>query len=79
MNLGLPPLDSPVPLSPGVLPVHVRGLGHAGDTGPARHLAHIDLVVISSLAVLYLLQSACEDGGVSLSLYCCCIVVVVSL
>jgi len=68
MNLGLPSLDSPVPLSSGILPAHVRSLWHGLTSRLLGNLLDVGFIVIRPLAVLDLLLSPGQDGGVRLHL-----------
>ena len=68
VHLGLPLLDGPVPLSPGVLPRHVGSAGHVRLPLGLGDLPHVGLVVVCPLAVVQLFASPVEDTGVCLYL-----------
>ena len=68
VNLRLPLLDGPVPLSPGVLPRHVGSSGHVRLPLGLGDLPHVGLVVVCPLAVVQLFASPVEDTGVCLYL-----------
>ena len=68
VHLGLPLLDGPVPLSPGVLSRHVGSAGHVRLPLGLGDLPHVGLVVVCPLAVVQLFASPVEDTGVCLYL-----------
>ena len=68
VNLRLPLLDGPVPLSPRVLPGHVGGAGHVLLSLGLRDLPNVGFVVVCPLAVIELLPPPVENAGVCLGL-----------